>query len=471
LLHGDKGTHQSRAGETSSVKPTTEKDEGVSSARILLGRAASEKENLLQTARAILQSDNGNQFLVTCLFDSGCQRSLIRKDLAESLRLSGTTERLMLLRLGETHSKYEKLRCVNFCLKSIHGGEDRYPIEALCVPRIATVDANPSAANWEHLQGLKLADIFPRERTEIDVLIGIDFYNRLLFKERIVGRDALPEAVNSPFGWILSGNIPADDRSGKCITLLVKTENEYSEDDLRRFWDLEIIGVADDKGKEDPSASRLMKTFEETLEYDNGRYTVKLPWKPGFPNLPNNYAHALQRLLKTEASLLKEPMKSAMYSKTLREYITDGIIERVENGHGDEGRTWYLPHHMVFKTDQTSTKCRIVFDASAHFRRTSLNRQLEAGPSLQSDLVKILLRFRRHRIGVQADVSRMFLQIGLHKEDRDVTRFLWKEPGDPSPPQTFRFRRICFGLTSSPFLAIAVMQHHARLNKSKWPKA
>ncbi|KAL1226652.1 CCHC-type zinc finger nucleic acid binding protein [Trichinella spiralis] len=311
LLHGDKGTHQSRAGETSSEKPTTEKDESVSSARTLLGRTASEKENLLQTARAILQSDDGNQFLVTCLFDSGCQRSLIRKDLAESLRLRGTMERLMLLRLGETHSKYEKLRCVKFCLKGIYGGEDSHPIEALCVPRITTVDANPSAANWEHLHGLKLADIFPRERTEIDVLIGIDFYNRLLFKERIVGGDALPEAVNSPFGWILSGNIPADVGSGKCITLLVKTENEYSEDDLRRFWDLEIIGVADDKGKEDPSASRLMKTFEETLEYDNGRYTVKLPWKPGFPNLPNNYAHALQRLLKTEASLLKEPIKKS----------------------------------------------------------------------------------------------------------------------------------------------------------------
>ncbi|KRZ47850.1 Transposon Tf2-6 polyprotein, partial [Trichinella nativa] len=448
LLHGDKRTRQSRAGETSSVKPTTEKDEGVSSSRTLLGRTASEKENLLQTARAILQSDDGNQFLVTCLLDSGCQRSLIRKDLAESLRLRGTTERLMLLRLGEMHSKYEKLRCVNFCLKSIYGGEDSYPIEALCVPRITTVDANPSAANWEHLHGLKLADIFPRERTEIDVLIGIDFYNRLLFKERIVGGDALPEAVNSPFGRILSGNIPADDGSGKCITLLVKTENEYSEDDLRRFWDLEIIGVADDKGKEDPSASRLMKTFEETLEYDNGRYTVKLPWKPGFPNVPNNYAHALQRLLKAEASLLKEPIKSEMYSKTLREYITDGIIERVENVHGDEGRTWYLPHHMVFKTDQTSTKGRIVFDASAHFGRTSLNRQLEAGPSLQSDLVRIPLRFRRHRIGLQAD-----------------------EPDDPSPPQTFRFRRICFGLTSSPFLALAVMQHHARLNKSKWLKA
>ncbi|KRX81644.1 hypothetical protein T06_8205, partial [Trichinella sp. T6] len=438
LLHGDKRTRQSRAGETSSVKPTTEKEEGVSSSRTLLGRTASEKENLLQTARAILQSDDGNQFLVTCLLDSGCQRSLIRKDLAELLRLREAALRELLPK------EY---------LSTIYGGEDSYPIQALCVPRITTVDANPSAANWEHLHGLKLADIFPRERTEIDVLIVIDFYNRLLFKERIVGGDALPEAVNSPFGRILSGNIPADDGSGKCITLLVKTENEYSEDDLRRFWHLEIIGVADDKGKEDPSASRLMKTFEETLEYDNGRYTVKLPWKPGFPNLPNNYAHALQRLLKTEASLLKEPIKSEMYSKTLRECITDGIIERVENVHGDEGRTWYLPHHMVFKTDQTSTKGRIVFDASAHFGRTSLNRQLEAGPSLQSGrLPNVPL-------------------IGLHKEDRYVTRFLWKEPDDPSSPQTFRFRRICFGLTSSPFLALAVMQHHARLNKSKWLKA
>ncbi|KRX89358.1 hypothetical protein T4E_3013 [Trichinella pseudospiralis] len=290
-------------------------------------RLTASEKNLLQTAFAILQSDDGNQFLVICLFDSGCQRSLIRKDLAESLRLRGTTERLMLLKLGETHSKYEKLRCVNFCLKGICGGEDNYLIEALCVPRITRVDASPSAANWEHLHGLKLADIFPRERTEIDVLIGIDFYNRLLFKERIVGGDALPEAVNSSFGWILSGNIPAHDGSGKCITLLV-------------------IGVADDKGKEDPSASRLMKTFDETLEYDNGRYT---------------------RLLKTEASLLKDPIKSAMYSKTLRVYITDGIIERVENAHGNGGRTWYLPHHMVFKTDQTSTKGRIVFDDSAHF--------------------------------------------------------------------------------------------------------
>ncbi|KRX87147.1 hypothetical protein T4E_6475 [Trichinella pseudospiralis] len=35
---------------------------------------------------AILQSDDRNQLLVTCLFDSGCQRSLFKKDLTKSLR-------------------------------------------------------------------------------------------------------------------------------------------------------------------------------------------------------------------------------------------------------------------------------------------------------------------------------------------------------------------------------------------------
>ncbi|KRX72072.1 hypothetical protein T06_3599 [Trichinella sp. T6] len=78
LLYSDKETHKFRTDETLPLKSSTEKDEGVLSNRTLLGRTSSEKENLLQTARAILQSDDGNQLFVTCLFDSGCQGSLIR---------------------------------------------------------------------------------------------------------------------------------------------------------------------------------------------------------------------------------------------------------------------------------------------------------------------------------------------------------------------------------------------------------
>ncbi|KRX18442.1 hypothetical protein T07_13209, partial [Trichinella nelsoni] len=55
----------------------------------------------------------------------------------------------------------------------------------------------------------------------------------------------------------------------------------------------------------------------------------------------------------------------------------------------------------------------------------------------------------------------MFLQIGLHERDRDVTRFLWRKLESQETPRIFRFRRVCFGLTCSPFLAMSVTRHHA----------
>ncbi|KRY13809.1 hypothetical protein T12_6961 [Trichinella patagoniensis] len=74
----NKGGGVGQIDETLPLKSSTEKDEGVLSNQTLLGRTSSEKENLLQTARAILQYDDGNKLFVTCLFDSGCQGSLIK---------------------------------------------------------------------------------------------------------------------------------------------------------------------------------------------------------------------------------------------------------------------------------------------------------------------------------------------------------------------------------------------------------
>ncbi|KRY19584.1 hypothetical protein T12_13765 [Trichinella patagoniensis] len=98
--------------------------------------------------------------------------------------------------------------------------------------------------------------------------------------------------------------------------------------------------------------------------------------------------------------------------------------------------------------DKSSTKCRIVFDGSALFRNNSLNRQLDPGPPLQNDLVQILMRFRRFRIALQ-------------ENDRDVTRCLWRDLGSLEATRIFRFKRVCFGLTCSPFLAMSMISYHA----------
>ncbi|KRZ00675.1 hypothetical protein T4B_10138, partial [Trichinella pseudospiralis] len=91
-----------------------------------------------------------------------------------------------------------------------------------------------------------------------------------------------------------------------------------------------------------------------------------------------------------------------------------------------------------------------------------LNQCLETGPRLQPDLVAILLRFRRSKVALQADIEKMYLQIGLRPEDRDVCRFLWQEAGAEAPVKTYRLTRVGFGLACSPFLAMQVVRQHAR---------
>ncbi|XP_003368784.1 viral cysteine rich superfamily, partial [Trichinella spiralis] len=113
------------------------------------------------------------------------------------------------------------------------------------------------------------------------------------------------------------------------------------------------------------------------------------------------------------------------------------------------------------------TKCRVVFDGSAKCAGVSLNDHLETGPNLQADLVSILLRFRQYRIAVQADIEKMYLQVGLRAEDRDACRFLWRDCRSDAPPRRYRLTRVCFGLACSPYLAIKVIKTHAELNSEE----
>ncbi|XP_035232578.1 uncharacterized protein LOC118204354 [Stegodyphus dumicola] len=83
----------------------------------------------------------------------------------------------------------------------------------------------------------------------------------------------------------------------------------------------------------------------------------------------------------------------------------------------------------------------------------SLNDTLEAGPNLLPESIGCLLRFRLHEFAVTCDGKQAFLQLSLHKEDRDVTKFFWyKLKSDSSQPTTFtdeitvyRFTRLPFG--------------------------
>lgn len=83
------------------------------------------------------------------------------------------------------------------------------------------------------------------------------------------------------------------------------------------------------------------------------------------------------------------------------------------------------PMHTVHKEHSTTTKLRVVFDASAKsMSGVSLNDTLLVGPTVHPPLLDVLLRFRSHRVAVTADVSKMYRAIELTTEDRDFHRFV-----------------------------------------------
>ena len=142
----------------------------------------------------------------------------------------------------------------------------------------------------------------------------------------------------------------------------------------------------------------------------------------------------------------------------------NGIIGEVISP-GKLGETHYIPHHPVIRDDKTTTKIRIVFDASARDNGPSLNDCLYKGPHLTPLLYDILLRFRSHVVALTSDIEKAFLQINVNENDRDYLRFLWFDNIFSDQPKIVRnrFARVVFGVTSSPFSLNGTIRKHNQI--------
>ena len=159
--------------------------------------------------------------------------------------------------------------------------------------------------------------------------------------------------------------------------------------------------------------------------------------------------------------LEKEPELKKEYNNIINEQLVEGVVEEApENPTGD--RVYYMPHKPVVCQDATSTKVRMVFDASAKPNASAerINDCMFTGPPLQPQLWDILVRTRLMQNLVLADILKAFLQIEVKEEDRDSFRFLYNVNG---VEKHLRFARVPFGAEASPFVLGATLQHH--LNK------
>ena len=146
-----------------------------------------------------------------------------------------------------------------------------------------------------------------------------------------------------------------------------------------------------------------------------------------------------------------------------KDYLDNGIIEKVDTPVDNKELVHYLPHHPVVRKDKETAKVRVVFYPFSKIKtQLSFNDVLHSGPCLLSFLQEILLRFRIGKIGLVADIKQAFLQISINKEHRDLVRFLWYENIYKESPELviLQFCRVVFGLTCSPFLLNGTISAH-----------
>ncbi len=75
------------------------------------------------------------------------------------------------------------------------------------------------------------------------------------------------------------------------------------------------------------------------------------------------------------AAILKE------YDSIIREQLQRGIVEPVSVSEGSTITPHYLPNHAIVRQDKSTTKVRVVYDASAKVSGSpSLNNCLLKGP-------------------------------------------------------------------------------------------
>ncbi|GFU89751.1 uncharacterized protein TNCV_593701 [Trichonephila clavipes] len=223
---------------------------------------------------------------------------------------------------------------------------------------------------------------------------------------------------------------------------------------LSEFCNLENLGIEAERevSDEENIDNDIMSEFEAGISYQNKRYKVKFPWKPNMKTLlENNEEIARKRFLKLRSRFKNDSSLFEDYKLVVNNYLSEKIIERVPFEEENlKHNIFYLPHRAVIRTDKTTSKLRIVFDASSHAKsQLSLNDCLHTGLNFIPNLFFLLIKFRVNPIAFVADIKMAFLMIEIDESERDFTRFFWDEnPGidlENKRLDIFRMTRVLFG--------------------------
>ena len=475
LIHRDDGGTTSKSSEsTASVRDDLSPSVNATTSSVQSALIRKDAATRLQVIPVcVINNITGDCKDTLALLDSGADCHLMCKGLSSELGLTGKP---LQAKIQLADGRVEDLNTLSaecsvrgileeevFTLENVRV-VPRLPDLSSSIPSQKDIDQNP------HLDGIKIPTI--QGARNVELIIGIDSPSLHVFSEIRQDGHARLWAGRSPLGWVLHGrngvasNLPTtacnigslcnvnllmDSQVMPAFEALCPCQFDYGD----RSCDPEVLLPSLD----DVKAENVMK---DSCKFVDGHYQMRVPWKEGCPNLPNNRTMALSRLRSLGRRLVRDNELFVKYRDKIRELISLGHAVPVSDERDeDQNKTWYIPHHC------TKGKFRIVFDCAAQFGGTSLNKQILQGPDNANNLIGVLTRFRKHSVAVVGDIRAMFHSVMVDPCDRSALRFFWWEDDDMSrPPTAYQLTVHCFGLTSSPSVAGFALRKTAEENRS-----
>ncbi|XP_055604819.1 uncharacterized protein LOC129753050 [Uranotaenia lowii] len=421
---------------------------------------------LLATAVVLVEDNNGFSYPARALLDSGSECNFMAEHLCQRLGVCRQRSNVSVMGIGQSTSEVKHQ--VTAIIKS-RNESYKQQMDFLVLPKV-TADLPTADIIFSELRlpaEIELADANFFQSNAIDLILGIQhFFEFFQSGQRKSLGDGLPAITESVFGWVITGVVQNWRQTSKtiCNTASSIPLDEY----LTRFWSCEEIGSVH---KYSPEEMRCEEFFVKTVRREtDGRYTVSLP-KDGNVNsrLGESRDIAFRRLQYLERRL--DSSLREEYNRFIQEYLQLGHMRLVEETREDSTKRCYLPHHPIIKEASTTTKLRVVFDASSKTSsKLSLNDILLAGPVIQDDLRAIVLRCRTKQIMIVADVEKMFRQIKVFEDDMALQSILWRF-NTTEPVKTYELTTLTYGTKPAPFLATRTLQQLSIDEANRYPLA
>lgn len=455
--------------ESSEMRDSGSNNNQASSSALHSSLLSNQASSFLATGVVLVKAASGEFHSCRCVLDSGSQLNFVTDRLSDKLKLRVDAVQYSLNGIG--NAKSNTLGEVSATFKSRVTSFSA--TERFCVlPEITEYrPVNTTSVGLFIPRKLKLADPEFDSAKQIDMLIGVNLFFKLIIAGQIKMGANKPVLQKSLLGWIVVGECgPNENATLICNALKInKQEVDKLHSLVEKFWQTEDVPKPLNKFSEEEQ--NCESYFASTVKISPAnRIIVRLPFKEPKVELGESYDIALGRFLNLEKKLNRNSELKKDYTDFIEEYRN---LDHLEEVNTDEIRhvKYIMPHHPVIRPDSATTKLRVVFDASCKTTNgVSLNETMLVGPTLQPDLFETLTRFRFYRYALTADISKMYRQILVDSDDCNWQCILWRQHRE-TEIKVLRLKTVTYGTNSAPFLAVRCLYYLAELFGNQYPLA